>query len=299
MVLDVSDLDAAERAVRAAATTLDGIVHAAGISPRTAFPEVDEAEWGRVVEVNLSAPFLLTQRLLDVLVDGGAIVNVTSAAAANVLATSGTFTPSYSAAKAGFASVTASLAAALGPRGIRVNAVAPGFIATDMTARTTPTRGAGSRIDATRPVGRGGGGGDVIAFLLGDAAAFITGVTMPVDGGVTLGVLRYPGADGTIRATPARRWCDPRGSVSETFWGQTPERLVLGSDPARGRRTETRGISVVDLERRLERAMGRVAAGCSIAWPASSVATSLRRSSVAVTTTPSSSRPAPATKPTW
>jgi NAD(P)-dependent dehydrogenase (short-subunit alcohol dehydrogenase family) len=193
VVLDVSDLDAAERAVRAATQTLHGIVHAAGISSRTAFPAVDETEWGRVVDVNLSAPFLLTQRLLDVIADGGAIVNVTSAAAATVLATSGTFTPSYSAAKAGFASVTASLAAALGPRGIRVNAVAPGFIETDMTARATAdTR----RWIADRtPLGRWGAATEVaaaIAFLLSDEAAFITGATLPVDGGITLGVLRYP-----------------------------------------------------------------------------------------------------------
>ena len=143
--------------------------------------------------MNLSAPFLLTQRLLDVLADGGAIVNVTSAAAGTVLATSGTFTPSYSAAKAGFASVTGSLAAALGPRGIRVNAVAPGFIETDMTARTT----ADTRrwIEDRTPLGRWGEAAEVaaaIAFLLSDAAAFITGATLPVDGGVTLGVLRYP-----------------------------------------------------------------------------------------------------------
>ena len=194
VVLDVSDLGAAERAVRAATPTLDGIVHAAGIGPRTALPAVDEAEWGRVVDVNLSAPFLLTQRLLDVLVDGGAIVNVTSAAAAHVLATTGVFTPSYSAAKAGFASVTASLAAALGPRGIRVNAVAPGFIATDMTARyDDDTR---SWIANRTPLARWGEASEVarvIAFLLGDGASFVTGVTVPVDGGVTLGLLRYPG----------------------------------------------------------------------------------------------------------
>jgi NAD(P)-dependent dehydrogenase (short-subunit alcohol dehydrogenase family) len=193
VVLDVSDLDAAERAVRAAAPGLDGIVHAAGIGPRTTFPDVDEAEWGRVLEVNLSAPFFLTQRLLDVIADGGAIVNVTSAAAASVLATSGVFTPSYSAAKAGFASVTGSLAAALGRRGIRVNAVAPGFIETEMTARYD---------DETRrwicdrtPLARWGAPAEVasaIVFLLSDAAAFITGVTLPVDGGITLGLLRYP-----------------------------------------------------------------------------------------------------------
>ena len=193
VVLDVSDLDAAERAVRAAAAMLHGIVHAAGISARTAFPAVDEQEWGRVLEVNLSAPFLLTQRLLDLIADGGAIVNVTSAAAANVLATSGAFTPSYAAAKAGFASVTASLAAALGPRGIRVNAVAPGFITTDMTAGASD---ANRRwISDRTPLGRWGDPAEVasaIAFLLSDGAAFITGATLPVDGGLTLGLLRYP-----------------------------------------------------------------------------------------------------------
>lgn len=197
LAIDLADLDAAEAAIRAATATLEGIVHAAGLGPRTAFPDVDEAEWERVMAVNLGAPYLLTQRLLDVLVDGASIVNVTSAAAANVFATSGTLTPSYSAAKAGLASATGALAAALGPRGIRVNAVAPGFISTDMTA------GADERTrrfisDAT-PLGRWGRPEEVattIAFLLGDGASFVTGATIAVDGGVTLGLLRYPDRDG-------------------------------------------------------------------------------------------------------
>ena len=197
VAVDLADVAAAERAVRAVAPELHGIVHAAGIGPRTSLPAVDEAEWQHVVEVNLSAPFLLTQRLFDVLVDGGAIVLVTSAAAANVLATTGVVTPSYSAAKAGLQSVTASLAAALGPRGIRVNAVAPGFISTALTARYDDTTRAFIR-DRT-PLGRWGEPAEVastIAFLLGDGASFVTGATLAVDGGVTLGLLRYPERDG-------------------------------------------------------------------------------------------------------
>jgi NAD(P)-dependent dehydrogenase (short-subunit alcohol dehydrogenase family) len=191
--IDLADVDAAERALRGVAPELHGIVHAAGIGPRTALPAVDEAEWEQVLQVNLSAPFLLTQRLFDLLVDGGAIVLVTSAAAASVLATTGVVTPSYSAAKAGLASVTASLAAALGPRGIRVNAVAPGFIATALTARYDDAARAFIR-DRT-PLGRFGEPAEVastIAFLLGDGASFVTGATLAVDGGVTLGLLRYP-----------------------------------------------------------------------------------------------------------
>jgi NAD(P)-dependent dehydrogenase (short-subunit alcohol dehydrogenase family) len=198
LTVDLADLDAAERAVRAAAPVLHGIVHVAGIGPRTALPAVDEEEWGRVVDVNLSAPFLLTQRLLDVLADDAAIVLVTSAAAANVLATTGVFTPSYSAAKAGLASVTVSLAAALGPRGIRVNAVAPGFIETGLTARYDDV--ARRFIEDRTPLGRWGAPAEVaaaIAFLLSDAASFITGATLAVDGGVTLGLLRYPEREAT------------------------------------------------------------------------------------------------------
>jgi NAD(P)-dependent dehydrogenase (short-subunit alcohol dehydrogenase family) len=193
LAVDLADLTVAEQAVRDVAPVLHGIVHAAGIGPRTALPAVDEAEWARVVEVNLSAPFLLTQRLLDLLAPDAAIVLVTSAAAANVLATTGEFTPSYSAAKAGLASVTASLAAALGPHGIRVNAVAPGFVETGLTARYDEATRAFIR-DRT-PLGRWGAPTEVaaaIAFLLSDEASFITGATVPVDGGVTLGLIRYP-----------------------------------------------------------------------------------------------------------
>jgi len=67
LAVDLADLTAAEQAVRDVAPVLHGIVHAAGIGPRTALPAVDEAEWARVLDVNLSAPFLLTQRLLDLL----------------------------------------------------------------------------------------------------------------------------------------------------------------------------------------------------------------------------------------
>ncbi len=92
--------------------------------------------------------------------------------------------------------MTASLAAALGPRGIRVNAVAPGFISTALTARYDDTTRAFIR-DRT-PLGRWGEPAEVastIAFLLSDGASFVTGATLAVDGGVTLGLLRYPDRD--------------------------------------------------------------------------------------------------------
>jgi NAD(P)-dependent dehydrogenase (short-subunit alcohol dehydrogenase family) len=192
IVVDFTELDAAIATIRGTCGTLQGLVNAAAIAPRTAFPTQDREDWKQVLHLDLTAPFMLTQALLDRFdPDGAAIVNVASVAALTVLASSGQVTPAYTAAKAGIKMTSDSLAAVLGRRGIRVNAVAPGFIETPMTAPDAP--GTQEWLTARIPLGRWGHPEEVaeaIVFLLSDAASYVSGSTLVVDGGLTVGVLR-------------------------------------------------------------------------------------------------------------
>jgi NAD(P)-dependent dehydrogenase (short-subunit alcohol dehydrogenase family) len=192
IVVDFADLDAAIEAVRGRCGTLQGLVNGAAVIPRTSFPAVEAEDWARVLDLDLTAPFRLTQALLDEFDPAGAsIVNITSIASLTVLASSGEISPAYTAAKAGLRMVSDSLAAALGGRGIRVNAVAPGFIETPMTA--SEAVGAQDWISARLPLGRWGRPEEVaaaIVFLLSDAASYVSGTTLVVDGGLTVGILR-------------------------------------------------------------------------------------------------------------
>ncbi len=190
---DLSDLPGGVEALRAGvaehADVLDGIVNAAGVTSSSRFPEVDWATWERVLRVNLSAPFFVVQALHGLLRrPGAAIVNVTSAEATGVYATSPHSTPDYAASKAGLKLATECLAMDLAREGIRVNAIAPGFTATPMTD------GMRERLDSAIaplvPLERWGTPADVAAaalFLLSDAAGYVSGASLAVDGGVTLG----------------------------------------------------------------------------------------------------------------
>ena len=128
ILCDLTDPNAAVAAVRARCEQVDVLVNAAGIVERTRFGELTTEEWDRVHAVNARAPLYLVQGLVDCMPAGSAIVNVASMESTTVVASTGRTTSVYAASKAALKSLTETLAVELAPRGIRVNAVAPGLI---------------------------------------------------------------------------------------------------------------------------------------------------------------------------
>lgn len=185
-VLDVSDrASVAEFAERLGARKLaPGIlVNNAGITRDNLLMRMDEQEWAEVLETDLASVYRMSRALVRGMVKArrGRIINVSS-----VVASAGNGGQcNYAAAKAGMEGFTRSLARELGGRNITVNAVAPGFIDTDMTrALSEQQRGA---LLQNIPLGRLGSVEDVAAavcFLASPAAAYLTGVTLHVNGGM-------------------------------------------------------------------------------------------------------------------
>ena len=179
-VLDVRD-GAAVKALVAAMPRLDVVVNCAGVIRRG--EEHDPAVFADVVDINLVGTQRVCSAARGRLAErGGAIVNLASM----LSFFGGGLVPAYSASKGGVAQLTKSLAIAYAAEGIRVNAIAPGWIATPLTAplRDDPERERAIR--ARTPLGRWGEPGDVAGaalFLASPAAAFITGAILPVDGG--------------------------------------------------------------------------------------------------------------------
>ncbi len=184
VALDVRD-GAAIAACFATLLRLDILVNCAGIIRRGA--EHDPEVFAQVVDVNLNGTLRLCTAARALLAQSkGCIVNT-----ASVLATfGGALVPGYSASKGGVAQLTKSLALAYAPEGIRVNAVAPGWIATPLTQalRDDPVRNAA--IIARTPLGRWGEPDEIAGaalFLCSPAAAFVTGTILAVDGGYMAG----------------------------------------------------------------------------------------------------------------
>ena len=195
---DLSDLDQIETAVTRALTTvpdLDGLVNCAGIFPVTSMLDMTAAEWDAVLSVNLRAPFLLTQALARHWKANSShckVVNVASTAA--VLARPGV--AHYAASKAGLIQMTKVMAIELAPLGIRVNAIAPGLIATEKVMEHAGGEGAKEHQAklARIPAGREGAPDEVaraICWLLSDDSAYATGSVLTLDGGFTLGIPSY------------------------------------------------------------------------------------------------------------
>lgn len=180
---DVTDPEDARRlagTVRAEFGCLDVLVNNVGVNGRTAFGELSEQEWHRVLAHNVTSAYLVTQAMLNVLVDGSSIVTIGAAGALR----GGVNGAHYTASKAALIGLTRGLCKELGPRRIRVNTVAPGL--TETVPGALPAQVV-ERVAATTALGRICRPEDVagaVLFLAGDAARYISGVTLNVDGGV-------------------------------------------------------------------------------------------------------------------
>jgi glucose 1-dehydrogenase len=173
-VASKDEVDAALAATLGALGRIDGLVSNAGIFRASPFLDIAEADWDAVLDVNLKGSFLVGQAVARQMVaqgGGGAIVNMSS----------------VNARKGGIDQLTRVMALALAEHGIRVNGVAPGTIATELAARAVLTsEEAKARIMSRTPMKRLGEPAEiasVVAFLLSDAASYVTGETVLADGG--------------------------------------------------------------------------------------------------------------------
>jgi len=160
---------------------LDILVANAGVATPASIEHQTVAEFDRMFAVNVRAPFFLVQQLLPLLGEGSSIVLLSSLAAR---ASVGVL-PAYAATKGAIDTLVKHFAALLGPRGIRVNAVAPGVIDTDMSSfvRSDEGRDYTLSIQALQRIGHPDDIADVIAFLASDAARWVTGDTLQAGGG--------------------------------------------------------------------------------------------------------------------
>jgi 2-deoxy-D-gluconate 3-dehydrogenase len=180
----VDDLNAVTAQVAGELGSLDILVNNAGIIRRAPALEFSEEYWDDVLQINLKALFFLSQAAGRVMAEqgGGKIVNIASMLSFQ----GGILVPSYTAAKSGVAGLTRALANELAAKGINVNAIAPGYMATDNTAplRADPQRS--QSILARIPTGRWGEPDDlkgVVVFLASAASDYMQGAIVPVDGG--------------------------------------------------------------------------------------------------------------------
>ncbi len=168
---------------------IDILVNNAGINMKKPFTEVSDEEFQRVIQTNVNAVFALSREVAKVMLPHrkGAIVNISSMASQygipKVIA--------YTASKSAIEGMTRAMAVDLSPEGIRVNCVAPGFIATDMSAKALdndPERK--QKVLSRTPMGALGTPEDVaeaVYFFASDASKFVTGTVLPVDGGNSIG----------------------------------------------------------------------------------------------------------------
>lgn len=185
---DLSDPDALETLIPAAEAAMGGLdilVNNAGLTRDTLSMRMKDADWDQVIAVNLSAAFRLSRAALKPMIKqrSGRIIQITSI----VGVTGNPGQANYAASKAGLIGMSKSMAAEVAPRGVTVNCVAPGFIATPMTDKLTDQQR--DALSTRIPAGRLGGALDVAAavvYLASDEAAYVTGQTLHVNGGMAM-----------------------------------------------------------------------------------------------------------------
>ncbi len=168
---------------------IDILVNNAGINMKKEFTEVTDEDFQKVITTNLTAVFVMSREVVKHMLErnAGSIINISSMAAQYGLPK----VIAYSASKTAIDGMTRAMAVELSPKGIRVNAIAPGFIYSDMTAKaldSDPERKA--KVFSRTPMGIMGQPsdiGDAALFLASDASKYITGVVLPVDGGNSIG----------------------------------------------------------------------------------------------------------------
>ncbi|MDD5453602.1 MAG: 3-oxoacyl-ACP reductase FabG [Candidatus Bipolaricaulis sp.] len=186
---DLADLEQARDLVHEAAEGLGGLhilVNNAGYVQRVPWEELSLEDWERMLTVGLTAAFVCSRHAVPYMREGkfGRIVNVSSLRAL----TGSAHGIHYAAAKAGLLGLTKSLALAVAPFGITVNAVCPGFVATEINQEALAARG--DEIRAQIPLGRVATADEiaaVIAFLCSEEAGYITGETVSANGGIRMG----------------------------------------------------------------------------------------------------------------
>lgn len=191
MTCDVSSKESVDQAVSAtieAFEKIDVLFCNAGIIKRGSLLETSEADWKKVIDVNLNGTFFLNQAVLKTMVEKeikGAIVNTSSVASSVVSANTG----AYSASKGGVSQLTKFAALEMAPYGIRVNAIGPGTSVTKITEGTRFNKERNEKFLQNIPMGRYGEPEEAAAaalYLGSDDASYITGVTLLEDGGFSL-----------------------------------------------------------------------------------------------------------------
>ena len=185
---DVSSLDAFQNTIKEIAEnhgSVDILVNNAGVCKDKLIMRMSEDDWNKVININLNGAFNGIKAVSQIMIKqrAGRIINISSIV--GLIGNPGQ--ANYAASKAGLIGLSKSAAKELAPRGITVNAIAPGYIATDMTDQITDQ--AKENLITKIPLGRIGSPSDIAAsalFLASDEAGYITGQTLTVDGGIVM-----------------------------------------------------------------------------------------------------------------